>query len=292
MKRALWLLWMAGMVMNATTAAATCSSIQGADQIWSKTSLRWIWVGETHGSNETPAAFGNLVCNALSRGKRVTVALERPSSEQSALEGVLTAQDLSLAQKALLAEPGWRDGMDGRASGAMLRLLISLRELRKQYPALHVFAMEGPYTAAIGERDEVMGQAVLSLKTAQPDDLIFVLSGNVHGMKNPIFGYKTSAMYLPQQELVSLEATDRGGETWKNDGDGCGVIPYGVADKDKTRPMGIYLDPGLAPVGKVDGILALGVPLTASSPAAGDASPLPDCRKKFLAQHPAATAAD
>jgi hypothetical protein len=280
------------MVMHAATAVAACMSIPGADQIWSRPSVRWVWIGETHGSNETPAAVGDLVCDALNRGRKVTVALERPSSEQAVLEGVLTAPDLSLAQKDLLNQPGWRNGMDGRASQAMLRLLISLRELRKQYPALHIFAMEGPYTAAVGERDEVMGQAVLSLKTARPGDLIFVLSGNVHAMQNPIFGYKTSAMYLPENELVNLEATDRGGETWKNDGDGCGVIPYGVADKDKTRPMGIYLDPGLAPVGKVDGILALGVPLTASSPAAGEAAPLPDCRKKFLAQHPAATAAD
>jgi hypothetical protein len=291
MKRSLWLLWTAGMVMNATTAVAACMSIPGADQLWSKTSLGWIWVGETHGSNETPAAFGNLVCDALSRGKIVTVALERPSKEQSALEGVLTAQDLSLAQKALLAEPGWRDGMDGRASEAMLRLLVTLRELRKQYP-LHIFAMERPFTDAVGARDAAMGEALLSLKTTRPNDLIFVLSGNVHAMQNPIFGYKTSAMYLPPQELLSLEVTDTGGETWKYTGDGCGAQPDGVADKSRTRPMGIYLDPGLAPVGKVDGILALGVPLTASSPAVGEAAPLPDCRKKFLAQHPAATAGD
>jgi hypothetical protein len=289
---ALWLVWAAGMMMNATAALAACPSIPGADQIWSNASLRWIWVGETHGSNETPAVVGELVCDALSRGRSVTVALERPSSEQAALEGILTAPDLSAAKKVLLSEPGWRDGMDGRASEAMLDLLVTLRELRKQYPALHVFAMEGPFADAIGARDEAMGEAVLSLKTTRPDDLILVLSGNVHAMLNPIFGYKTSAMYLPPQELLSLEVTDRGGQTWKYTSDGCGAQSDGVADKSRTRPMGIYLDPSLAPVGKVDGILALGVPLTASPPAAGEVSPVPDCRKTFLSRHPADTRAD
>jgi hypothetical protein len=35
----------------------------------------------------------------------------------------------------------------------------------------------------------------------------------------------------------------------------------------------------------VDGILALGVKLTASAPAAGEPSPLPDCRIKYLSEH-------
>jgi hypothetical protein len=272
------------MMMSVTTALAACPSIPGADQIWSNASLRWVWVGETHGSNETPAVFGDLVCEALASGRKVTVALERPSFEQAALEGVLTAPDLSAAEKVLLGQRSWREGLDGRTSEAMLRLLVSLRELHEHYPTLHVFAMVNPLTSDVGATDKSMGEGLLSLSAARPDDLILVLSGNVHGFLNPIFGYKTGAMYLPPRELLSLEVTDRGGETWKYTNEGCGTQPDGVADKSKTRPLGIYLDPRLAPVGKVDGILALGGRLTASPPAVGEVSPLPDCRKKFLAQ--------
>jgi len=288
MKIAIWLLLMIGLSIGSASAAA-CSPVPGADQIWSKKTSRWIWIGETHGSNETPAVFGELVCDALSRGRRVTVALERPFSEQAALDGILSGQDLSSAKNILLKEPGWREGIDGRASESMLRLLISLRELHKQYPALKVFAMEGPWTGAVGARDEAMGHALLSLKGDRPNDLILVLTGNIHAMQAPLFGFNTAAMYVPQQQLLSLEVTNgRGSESWTSTQDGCGTHPIGVSDKEKNRPYGIYLDPTLAPVGKVDGILALGVPLTASPPAAGDPLPLPECRTKFLSLHPAA----
>jgi len=185
--------------MNAAASASVCSPVPGADQIWSRPSLQWVWVGESHGSNETPAVFGDLVCEALARGRQVTVALERPTSEQPALQSILTSSDLASAEKELLNQPGWRQIMDGRASEAMLRLLVSLRDLRKKYPALQISAIDGPsYTAALGSRDEAMGLSVLSL-AKRPDDLVLILTGNIHAMRQPFFGFKTSAMYLPQQ---------------------------------------------------------------------------------------------
>ncbi len=273
-----------GLVVNAAGAIASCRPIPGADQIWSNTSLHWVFVGEVHGSNETPAAFGDLVCNALAHGNRVTVALERPTSEQAALDGILTDKDLSAARTELLRQPGWKTGMDGRASDAMLRLLISLRELHRSYPGLSIAAFDAPFTgSSLGARDEALGHALLSLGTAKPNDLILVLTGNVHAMQAPMFGYKLAAMYLPPKQVLSLEVTDRGGKSWTESREGaCGPSKGGAGDKGVTRPYGIFLDPGLAPYGKVDGIFSLGVPLTSSAPAAGDPSPLPACRSKFL----------
>ena len=59
----------------------------------------------------------------------------------------------------------------------------------------------------------------------------------------------------------------------------------GVRDKDCKKPYGIFLDPSLAPFGKVDGVFSLGVPLTPSVPAAGVPSPVPAWRTKFLSEH-------
>lgn len=166
---------------------AACAPIHGAEQLWSKPSLRWIWVGETHGSNEAPAAFAELVCNALANGKHVGVALERPTREQSALQGMLASQELSDAKRTLLNQPSWQDFQDGRSSRAMLELLLSLRELHKQYPTLQVYAVDGPsYTADRGSRDEAIGKSVLSIGMESPGNLIFVLTENVHAMKEPL----------------------------------------------------------------------------------------------------------
>jgi hypothetical protein len=99
MKIAFQLLLAMGLAINAAGAVASCSPIPGADQIWSKPSVHWVFIGEWHGSNETPAAFHDLVCDAIAQGKHVTVALERPASEQASFSifDLKFAQTLGLA---------------------------------------------------------------------------------------------------------------------------------------------------------------------------------------------------
>jgi hypothetical protein len=275
------------LAIHAAAATTSCSPVPGADPIWSKPSLHWVFIGELHGSNETPAAFRELVCDAIAQGKHVTVALERPASEQAVLDSILTAKDLPAAKEALLQLPGWKEGMDGRASEAMLRVLVSLRELHRLHPDLKLVAFDAPYTGtAPGARDEALGYALLSLRPTKPNDLVLILTGNIHAMQASKRGYDLAAMYLPPKEILSLLVTDRGGETWSSSTeDGCGRQKGGVPDKDAKRPYGIFLDPSLARYGKFDGVLSLGVPLTPSAPAAGEPSPLPACRTKFLSEH-------
>src|SRR5258708_6021422 len=254
MRIALQFLLSMGLAINAAGAIAPCSPVPGADQIWSKASVHWVFIGELHGSNETPAAFHDLVCEAIAQGKHVTVALERPTSEQAALDNVITAKDLAAAQESLLQLPGWKEVPDGRGSEAMLRLLVSLRELRRLQPDLKVVAFDAPYTGtAPGARDQALGHALLSLSPAKPNDLVLILTGNLHAMQASKFGYDLAAMYLPRKEILSLEVTDRGGESWTQSNEGCGPSKGGVGDKDAKKPYGIFLDPSLAPFGKVDG---------------------------------------
>ena len=290
MRIALQFLLAIGLAVHTAAATTSCSPIPGADQLWSKAGVHWVFIGEMHGSNETPAAFRNLVCDAIAHGKHVTVALERPTSEQAALDNILTAKskDLPAAKESLFRLSGWRDVPDGRGSEAMLQLLLSLRELHRLHPNLKVVAFDAPYTGtAPGARDEALGHALLSLSPAKPNDLVLILTGNLHAMRASK-RYDLAAMYLPATEILSLIVTDRGGETWiDSTTGGCGPQKGTVLDTDPKRPYGIFLDPGLAPFGKVDGVLSLGVPLTASAPAAGEPSPIPACRAKFLSAHQA-----
>jgi hypothetical protein len=130
-----------------------------------------------------------------------------------------------------------------------------------------------------------MARALLALKPAKADDLVLILTGNLHAMQASK-RYDLTAMYLPPKEILSLEVTDRGGESWSEDATGgCGPWKGGVGDRGAKKPYGIFLDPSLAPFGKVDGVLSLGVPLTASAPAAGEPSPIAACRTKFLSAH-------
>lgn len=218
----------------------------------------------------------------------MTVGLERPSSEQATLEHILTANDLNATKEELLRQPGWREGgEDGRASEAMLRLLLALREFHATYPALSLYAFDVPPDRSTpGARDEAMGKALLALREKKSQDLILVLTGNVHTFEAASFGYEPMAAFLPSEERLSLEVTDQGGESWTTWNGVCGASQNGAPAKGGNRPREIVLNSTLAPYGKVDGILSLGVPTTASAPAVGEISPVPECRKKFLEQHP------
>src|SRR6201998_4018088 len=289
MRIALQLFFVMGLAINAA-ASPSCSPVPVADQIWSKAGVHWVFIGELHGSNETPAAFRDLVCDAIAQGKHVTVALERPTSEQAALDDIVIGKDLSAAKETLLKLPGWKEVLDGRGREAMLRRLVSLRELHTLHPDLKVVAFDAPYSgsASSGSREEALGHALLSLHPAKPNELVLILTGNIHAMQASKRGYDLAAMYLPPKEILSLEVTDWGGESWsESTTEGCGPFKGGVGNKDAKKPYGIFLDPSLAPFGKVDGVLSLGAPLTASAPAAGVPSPAPACRAKF-AEHQAA----
>lgn len=279
------LMWVLFLSLFCTFAnSQACKPVPGAANLWTKPSLHWVWIGEMHGTAETPAAFGDLVCDALANGKHVTVALERVTKEQPALNSILNGLKLEDAEATLLAEPGWHIFLDGRSSQAMLSLLVRLRELKKQYPDLRVDAIDGPsYTDAPGSRDEAIGKSVLALAGSHPGDLVLVLTGNVHAMKKPFSTYNTSAMYLPADQLYSLLVTDRGGESWKWTDVGCGAQANSNPDRDMTRTFGIYSDPAYTKSG-FDGVFALGKQITASPPANTTAVEASECHKKFLTQ--------
>lgn len=57
MRKVLLPLLVLGLSGSTRLASAACTPIPGAAQLWTNRSLKWVWVGEVHGSNESPAAF-------------------------------------------------------------------------------------------------------------------------------------------------------------------------------------------------------------------------------------------
>lgn len=55
-------------------APIECRTVASAETLW-RDDVRYIFVGETHGTTEAPAAFADLVCAALEQGP-VTVSIE------------------------------------------------------------------------------------------------------------------------------------------------------------------------------------------------------------------------
>jgi len=276
-------------LISAIDARALCKAVPGSDQLWAKADIKWIWIGEIHGTTEIPQVFGDLVCNALAHGRRVTVALERTNEEQDAITTLIRSKDKdkTAAVNNLLTQPDWSSFFDGRTSQAWLDLLLTLRDLKMQYPDLNVSTMIDSAAAATSPKvhDEAMGKKVLSLAGNSKDELVFVLTGNVHGFKSEFRGITPAATYLPEKQLISLLVTFTGGHAWNINQKGCGSTSINVPpNSNSTRPFGVYLDPSLVRTASLDGILSLGGEITASTPANSTALASAPCRKLYLGQ--------
>jgi hypothetical protein len=188
-----------------------------ADQACSRTPLHTfiergqdLYLGETHGTVETPALLRCLVVAALERnGEKLFVSLEQQPN----------ARDLQ--------SDAWR-GQDGRGSAAMWELTKFLLEQEKLGRlTLHQHAptvFDNPFDPAAYERR--MGSPLRELARR---GLLIALSGNAHSRKEPLpmpSPYDPAGMYAgPDFIHVDIESAS-GGATWSCRAGGCGVHEF------------------------------------------------------------------
>lgn len=264
------------LAMAAAPAAAPCSPITGAEQLWADRALRWLVVGEGHGTAETPRAFAELLCLAIEARGPVVVALERPDSEQQAIDAFMASDGGAQARAALLAAPAWQSAdQDGRQSEAMLGLLETLRQRVAGGSVKRVVAFQ-PAGGNYADYEREMAGAIQ--RAGADGALVVALVGNVHAMIKPIgFGGQPPSLraagFLPPEQTLTLDAVGNGGSQWAcirltepRPGlrDGCAAQDFGPAPD--AHPRGIAL--GADPEKRWSGHFYLGVATTASPPAA------------------------
>ena len=266
------------LVAVAAAGAASlpgCQPVPGADVLVAKPDVRFILLGEMHGTMEAPALFRDLVCASAAAGKRpVVVGLERSTREQAAIDAFLAADNHASATAALLAESGWGT-FDGRSSQAMLALLEALRELKSKGQISEVVAIDGARPDDVDEaREQRMASALTTAADRHPNALVLAFTGNVHASKKLIEGFGTypfMAMLLPATQTISLFVADKGGEAWTQMQDGC--RPHKLRSTGGDR-RGITLSERLP---GFDGTASTGLAATASSPAVPNAPRAPAC---------------
>ena len=239
-----------------------CASLPGAEQLWTRPGLRFIIVGETHGTTEAPAIFADLICSAREVKRPIIVGIEL--RDQPALDIFMGSGNDRARNRELLSAEEWK-GRDGRTSTAMLTLLERLRVLKRVGIVSEVVAFSTPYaddSAARGE--ERMASALLSSAVGQPDALVVALSGNVHACKTTmaqIGNYGLMASFLPPSQTVSLVVRDRGGRAWNCQDGACG--PHALSSSGGEKRSITFASPHPC----FDGILSTGLSATASRPA-------------------------
>lgn len=258
----------ATLLAAATLAAPTaCTPVPGVEALW-KDEIRYVVVGEMHGTTETPAAFADLVCAARDKGP-VTVALEFSEGMQPMLDAFMAAESNEAARAILAAYPhGPFVHHDGRGSAAMLDLLLRLRAMQRETPSLKVvaFAPDSPRVQGFSQSyyDLDMGHRLATAARKAPGSRMLVLVGNIHAQRKTIerMNLTPAVVHLPSAEVVSLYVAQQGGTSWNCRGDGCGPVPLPASYDEAAR--GVIVQP--YGDGAFDGVLALG-PTTASEPA-------------------------
>lgn len=260
----------------AATLAATapaCAPIEGWDQVLAKDEIRWVVVGELHGTAETPAMFADAVClSAIERGP-VVVALEMPSSDQAGIDAFIASDGGGAARAEFLKGLHWNLQMkDGRSSEAFYRMMDRLRQMHAAGAVSRVVAFQdvspaddppgdqGPYETRL---------AAIVRDAAGPDGTVLVLVGNAHARKSEATPssperkpFLPMAAHLPPAQTLTLYAIGNGGTAWICQADGCGAHD----DTGPAEPMdrSVILTPVMN--GAYDGLLSLGVKITASPP--------------------------
>jgi len=237
-----------------------CPPIPGAERLWARPALRFVLVGEMHGTNETPAVFADLVCSAGETKRAVIAAVE--FRDQEALDRFLDSKNAEISVKELLSKDEWK-GIDGRASRAMVAMLERLRSLKAQHLVSRVIAFSASGESA-AQDEEVMASALLRASAHNPDAVVIVLAGNFHVAKKELAevgSYRPMGSFLPPAQTVSLLVTDRGGDAWNCQDGSCG--PHTVKSSGGVI-RGITL---VSPHAGYDGVLSTGLAATASKPA-------------------------
>jgi hypothetical protein len=250
------------LILVAVSAASQepprCPPLPGAGQLFSLPELRFLLVGEMHGTAETPAIFADLVCAAARATKRPIIAAVE-LHDRRAIDRFLASGD----RVSLLASEEWK-GKDGRTSAAMLSLLDRLRALKSGGMVSSVVAFSVARSGEPPAIEEHMAGALLQAAGQSPGALVIALTGNAHASKSviPQIGpHRPMASFLPAAQTVSLLAADRGGQAWNCQSDGCGPHPL-KSSGESAR--GVTLT---SPHSGYDGVLSTGLPATPSLPA-------------------------
>lgn len=248
-----------------------CTLIPGWDQVVSDTKVRWIIIGEVHGSNEVPDIFADAVCLTSQSGP-VIVAVEQASLDQALIDRFLVSDGGPKAQRAFLKAQMWNASMkDGRSSQAYFRLFEALRKMRLAGRISSVVAFQpsnftGPFTPEAYEE----AMADLLLRAAGPSGRVVALVGDVHAMRTEVkfsSAYVPMAGHLPRAETRTFNTVSEGGEHWvcsglDNGPDICGPRPY--PKRGQPHHRGVELSAGND--GPYSGAIYLGTPTTASAP--------------------------
>lgn len=243
-----------------------------------------VLLGEVHGTEQSPAFVGDVLCAAARERIPVALGLEIQPAEQARIDRYLDSRGGAEDRARLLAGPFWRPSLlDGRTSEAMLRLIERARALRAAGSAVRILAF-APDLPEPGARDRAMAGIVAAAARERPGDLLVAVAGNVHTRLTRGTSFDSTfvpmgyhlARDLAGRRLVSLRMSHDGGGAWTcrpaEDDENkivCGPNPLGPQPGAAAWSVSLDAEPG-GPVSGHYGVGAITPSPPVTPPAASD----------------------
>ena len=167
----------------------SCVPIAGIDPVFAPRTVTLF--GELHGTNEAPAFLANVLCHATVRRLPVMLAIELPKESTAALRRYVTSAGTAGDRTTLLADAAWHmSPADGRASGAMLRLVETTRRLVSENGDVDVFAFSD-VPSGTQTRDSqmavILADAVQAASPRDPNVMIDVYGAHLQYGESLVF---------------------------------------------------------------------------------------------------------
>jgi hypothetical protein len=226
--------------------------------------------GEVHGTSEVPAFVATYLCAATKRQRRITLAIEFPSSEQEAIDAFLASRGTPADIQRFTSTGVWRKPMqDGRTSAGMLQLVDSVRALRAGGTDIRLVAIDGD--AQGPRRESLMAENLRTELRKDGGRQVLALIGGLHAIRNkgkradP--NYESAVYLLADQHPLSLTVGTAGGTAWICQGGTPASCHAATWDINRVSPAPATPFSLAPPSAQFDGVFFVGA-TTASPPAA------------------------
>lgn len=201
---------------------------------------RLVLFGELHGTAESPALVGRVVC-AYSEAEPVALGLELPATEQEPIDDYLASNGDAAARERLLSGPFWLHD-DGRSSRAMFGLIRYVRGLKQHGLPVAVFTLIPARRGNTADDNPDIARTIRAFHHEHPKTRIVALMGNLHAGQAKVspFGQTlTPAGYLLRDlHPTSILITHPAGTIWACT-DSCGSHHVN-GDPNEARPTGFH----------------------------------------------------
>ncbi|MDX2218052.1 MAG: hypothetical protein SF172_03395 [Burkholderiales bacterium] len=208
-------------------AAQECRPIENLEKVADK---RLIFVGELHGTKESPQFVSDLTCGLLHMKKQVVLAVEMSSDFQPDLQSAINAPSEQQALAELEKLRFWDATMqDGKRSLAYMKLLRTAWSWKRQFPDFDVAAIDLSGSSFPSARAEFMAGEIRKILNRDRQVVVVAFTGNIHARRQKGTpwnkAFVPAASLLNDVEMVSLNMDYTAGTAWNCGGRGCGINP-------------------------------------------------------------------